>query len=139
MSFTADRNDIDPLCRIVSADTNDANNQHRRLCVAVLTSSYFKEMVRYPQPNVYSCNEEEVAFRIAEPDGRTYTERMMRCSFTYVNPLKGQHFLYISRAYKSDHVFAYIRDPADQKLYLEVMCTNVTVVDELNSFDFVEQ
>jgi hypothetical protein len=46
--------------------------------------------------------------------------------------------LFISRSYLSNQVLVYLRDPLDGRIHLENLSTNVGIVDELNSFDFVE-
>ena len=68
-----------------------------------------------------------------------YHERVVLCHTKHVSPFKGERFLYISRAYRSGQVFVYRRDPWDEKIYLENLYTNVSIVDELNSFDFIEE
>jgi hypothetical protein len=46
--------------------------------------------------------------------------------------------VYVSRAYKSNEVFVYLEDDLEEKIYLENLYVNVSIVDELNSFDIVE-
>lgn len=111
--------------------------------MAISSSSEFKDKINYPLPNPHICEERLVSFRtsegIKEAAKKYYYERMTLCESTYVNPSLGDSFLYISRAYKSNEVFVYVLDRTDNKIYLENLSTNISVADELNSFDFVEE
>lgn len=126
---------VDPLCKLIPME-------HYRFCVAVSRSSYFAERIRYPQPTTSACSKEEVSFRtveaITKAAGKPYFERMTLCRLEYENFREGKCFLYISRAYLSNAVFVYRRDPTDGKIYLENLSTNISIVDEINSFDLVE-
>lgn len=132
---------IDPLCKQITAGT--PGNQHHRLCVAVCRSSYFKNQIDYPHIITYPCYKEEVSFRTEEgmkkAAGKSYVEQMTRChSMISGFPEIEDASIYISRAYLSNTVFVYRRDSNDGKIYLENLSVNISVVDELNSFDFVE-
>lgn len=110
--------------------------------MAVSRSAYFKEEIDYPrQGSTYNCVEKEVSFRTGEAiegaTGKTYHENMIPCHI--YNKLNTNDILYISRAYRSLQVFVYRADPSDGKIYLENLSFNICVVDELNSFDFVEE
>ena len=139
--FTVKRNDVDPLCKSVSNSKFDPRNQHYRFCVAVSRSAYFENEIMYPENIPYDCSIQEVSFRtvegLRETAGRIYHERMMFCSVEYSSLLGGGSFLYISRAYRSNEVFVYHRN-SDGMIYLENLSSNVSVADEINSFDFVE-
>lgn len=140
--FTAERNNFYPLCKVVSEETYDLNNEGQRLCAAVTTSSPFKDKIRYLQFPEHPCYLETVSFRseegVKKSYGKLYRERMTLCHSLFINPLMRESFMYISRAYRSNQVFVYLRDPLDQKIYLENLSINLSVVHELNSFDFVE-
>lgn len=136
--LTVESDDIDPLCKLILG-----NGQHLRFCVAISTSSYFEYIIRYPYGLNFACFKEKVSFKtteaIAEAAGKSYYERMIRCRSTYIAPLESDtSFLFISRAYLSNAVFVYRENPIDKKIYLENLSTNVSIVDEINSFDFVE-
>jgi len=62
---------------------------------------------------------------------------MTMCYFAHDIEEGNSHYLYISRAYQSNQVFD-IPDGSHQIIYLENLSINVTIKDELNSFDFVE-
>lgn len=132
-------NDVDPLCKLVMDDTYN-QNQYYRLCVVVSRSSYFKHELPYPDGwPIHSCEVKELSFRttaaLGEASGMSYYERMTHCTF---RDATGESYLYISRAYLSSQLFVYLLDPADGKLYLENLSTNISIVDELNSYDFIE-
>jgi hypothetical protein len=138
-------NEIDPLCKLVSERITDPNNQHYRFCVAVSRSAYFKDKVKYPPPTSgHGCRERKISFRteegVTEVATKSYYERMTPCYLTHVDPREGESVrLFISRAYLSNQVLVYRRDSADAKIYLENLSTRVSILDELNSFDFVEE
>lgn len=139
----AESDAIDPLCKLVSKDPYNFENQYFRLCVAVFRSSYFEDNTVYPEKrNSHACKMKEVSFRTKEAldaaNGRSYRERMIFCNSRYVEPDNEPIFLYISRAYLSNQVFVYQHDLSDGKIYLENLSTDISIVDELNSFDFVE-
>lgn len=144
MWFAAQDNRTDPLCKLVSNRLIDPNNQYHRLCVAVSRSSLYAAKIKYPHPgNIRTCDEIEVSFRTkrgsAKAAGVTYYERVVLCYSVLANRRrKKESFLYISRAYKSNQVFLYRFNPSDRKMYLENLMTNINIMDELNSFDFVE-
>jgi len=133
-------NDIDPLCKLISGET-DLRKQHYRFCVVVSRSSYFRDKIKYPRRKAHPCHEEYVSFRTAEgviaAAGKSFHERLMPCQFTPIDS-EEESFLFISRAYMSNQVFVYRRDLGNGKIYLENLSSNVSIVDELNSFDFVE-
>jgi len=85
---------------------------------------------------------EEVVLRTAdgirESAGVSYYERMITCPCGLLNPEHGIVNFYLSRAYMSTQIFVYLRDRENGKMYLKSLNTNVFMVDELNSFDFVE-
>lgn len=135
-----DEDDADPLCRLVP-DELPEQNQHYRLCVAVSRSSYFKSKVLYPGREVYPCVEMQVSFRTKEAlevADDLYYEKMIPCESRYADIRRGQSLMYISRAYKSNEVFVYTLDFSDGNIYLENLSTNISIIDEINSFDFVE-
>lgn len=136
-----ERKDLDPICKLISSETH----QHYRICVAVHRSSHFKDKLKYPPLTTNPCFEREVSFKtvqgIKEAAGKPHYERMLLCSSEYAHgQVGGKRFshLYISRAYRSNEVFVYLYDHTDKKIYLENFSTNIAIVDELNSFDFVE-
>lgn len=90
----------------------------------------------------YYCRKEKVSFKTEEgvklAAGKSYYERMTYCYTRSLVDGKELSFEYISRAYRSNEVFVYRRDTSNQKIYLENLSTNVSIADELNSFDFVE-
>lgn len=135
----AENNDIDPLCRLISVGER---NQHYRLCVAVSRSSYFKDIIEYPPKEFYPCELREISFRTAEAireaGHRRYVERMTLCRSIYVDSDEGDSLIFISRAYISNQVFVYEFDSLDNEVYLENLSTNISIVDELNSFDLIE-
>ena len=61
-------------------------------------------------------------------EGRLFHERMAFCGFGF----------YISRAYTSNEIFVYCKNVLDEKLYLENLSVNLSIIDGLNSFDFIE-
>ena len=130
------------MCSLVSGDQEDSNNQHFRLCVAVLRSSYFADKIQYPENLPSRCSEKKISFRsvetLAEGGTESFYERMTQCYSEYLELSQGPSHLYISRSYLSNSIFVYRRDPYDRKIYLENLSTNISIVDELNSFDFVE-
>ena len=127
---------------MVSADEEDPNNQHLRLCVAVLRSSYFADKIQYPENQPSRCYEEEISFRsieaLEEAGTESFYERMTQCYSEFLEPPEDPSDLYISRAYLSNAIFVYRRDPYDDKIYLENVSTNISIVDELNTFNIVE-
>lgn len=137
------RDDIDPLCKLISGKIN----QHSRLCTAINRSDYFKNKIRYPNTEPYPCDEQKISFKTAEGveeariSGKSYHERMILCLISmFIDREETESFtdLFISRAYKSNYVFVYIRNPSNGKIYLENISSNISVIDELNSFDFTE-
>ena len=110
--------------------------------MSVSRSSYFRGKIRYPGQVAYSCDEREISFRTRDARNKagkkSYRERMIHCHTGYVKPQEGENLLYVSRAYKSNEIFAYSYNPSDAKYYLENLSTDVSIIDELNSFDFVE-
>ena len=84
----------------------------------------------------------EISFKTAdgikEAAGKTYHERMTSCVCRALDPDEDVASFYLSRAYISDHVLVYTKRNSDGKIYLENLSTNVNIVDEINSFDFVE-
>lgn len=70
---------------------------------------------------------------------RSYYERMTFC-YSKRNPGSPGNKVYISRAYRSNHVFVYTVDSSNGKIYLHNMSGNVglNIVDEFNTFDVVE-
>lgn len=140
---TAEMNDIDPFCKLVSGRKRDRKNQHHRLCAAVSRFSSLKDSFTYPDPFLTSpCKMEEVSFKTAdgikESMGKSYFERMTRCYSTAEEIDGKRDFLYISRAYKSTEVFVYRRLASDENIYLENLSTGMKIIDKLNSFDFLE-
>lgn len=141
---TGESNDIDPFCKLISGEVLDPNNQHYRFCVAISRSAHFKNKIKYPErAPTFPCNGVEVSFRTADgkskATGRLYYERMTLCLSKYEDFSDGDFVhLYISRAYRSNQLFVYFRDPLDGHVYLENLSTNLSIIDEFNSFDFVE-
>lgn len=135
--------DLDPICKLVSG--NILLNQSYRLCVEVLRSSYFKDMIKYPIPWLdRQCRRKQVSFRteegIKEANGKSYYEFMVRCNSTIYESFYKVSF-YISRAYTRNEVFVYSvrnEDRGDEVLYLENLSVNVGVVNEPIAFDDVE-
>jgi hypothetical protein len=128
MSHLAEQNYAnDPICQLVPMGSH--RNQHERLCVAVLGSSYFEGRDRYPRKPRFDegCSYREVSFqtyqarRIATDN---YYEWMIRCQAVVT-----ENVYYISRAYSSGRVFVYSMDSADGKVYLENLSTNVVITD----------
>lgn len=158
LSFIATSNEIDPLCKLVADEEITLNDQYYRLCVAVSRSSYFINKVKYPvEESSHFCRMGKVSFKTREVSEETkknsYYERMILCPLESVDRTEEHSYLnvehvdpnnkksvllYISRAYQSNQVFVYLYNFSDQKIYLENLSTNICVVDELNSFDFVE-
>lgn len=140
-SVAAENNSLDPLCKLVSEERGP-HNRHHRFCVAVSTSSYFEDQIRYPRHRPYPCYKEQIFFRttdgIQEAAGRSYYERMTRCLSISGNAEISWPMLYISRAYRSNEVLVYRRNSPDEKIYLENLSSNISIIDELNSFDFIE-
>lgn len=135
----AESNEIDPLCKLVSDRVIDPNNQHYRLCSAVSNSSYFKGKYSGWASRRGTCTRRKVSFRTVEgiknaADTEFY-ERMIFCGSTSLGP-GNVLILYISRAYLSNHVLVY--QGSRHAIYLENLSANISVVDELNSFDFIE-
>ena len=130
--FTAENNETDPFCKLVSGDDEDPNNQHYRFCVAVSKSSYFKDRLRYPWgTQSFHCEKRQVSFRTpegkAEAGDSEYFERMTMCQPT---PKKNEVItMYISRAYESNKVLVYLLDAPNGRIYLENLSTNVSVVE----------
>jgi len=111
----------------------------------VYRSSYFKDEVDRQRHSPHPCYKKEVSFRTPEAmkqaADRSYHEQMSLCFSTHGRPLQSQKhesFLYISRAYRSNQVFVYRQDREDERIYLENLSYNISIFDELNSFDFVE-
>ena len=133
-------NDIDPFCKLISSMADSPNNQTHRICMAVCTSSYYAH--RCALHAFLPCHEQKVSFRtldgIRESDGKLYRERMTSCYCILPDALHGIIQLYISRAYSSNRVFIYARNSSDGRIHLENLSTNLSILDELNSFDFVE-
>lgn len=69
-----------------------------------------------------------------------YDERLTSCSTNYLNEVgqKRKTTLFISRAYRSNEILVYRQNTFDEKVYLLNLVANVSILDELNSFDFVE-
>ena len=130
------------MCRLTLGEKDNPHNQHYRICVAVLTSQLLKDEIEYPkQSTSTSCSETEVSFKSTEAkdmtEGRTYKERIIECESRYVSRIE-KISLYVSRAYLSNVVFVYRRDSLDHRMYLVNMLSDVSITDELNSFDFFE-
>lgn len=132
----------DPVCRLISKERSD--NQHFRLCAIVLTSSYFITRFKYPtRVNAYAVFEDQISFRTTDANlrsvGKEYHERIVVCPVRIIDS-SHQTRVYISRAYKSNEVFVYLRDPSDGRLYLENLSVNVGIVHEpfTCNFDDVE-
>lgn len=139
--FTADSDDVDPLCKHVTKE--NVRNHYYRFCVAVARSLHFVDKIRYPTIGAtHDCRKREVSFRtpraMAQAAEKLFYERMMPCPCVELEPRKEKGFFYISRGYKSNGVFVYYQDLSDEKIYLENLSTNISIVDELNSFDFLE-
>ena len=45
---------------------------------------------------------------------------------------------YISRAYNPNQAFVYVQESSDDKLYLEILSTNVSIIRESYNFDDIE-
>ena len=129
--FTVKENHKDPLCKLISGDEYDSDNQHNRFCVAISKALHFeKEVPRkfgFPSP----CSEEEIAFKNSKATRRVYHERMTSCRST-----DGEIIFYFSRSYLSNGAFVYRRDT--EKIYLEALSTNLGIRDELNSLNTIE-
>ena len=135
---TAESNETDPLCKMISGDTKDPNNQHYRFCVAVSRSSHFKNELKYPYgTESYPCVEHEILFKTdagkAEAGNVRYFEQMTLC---HSRPLVGpvtDIYMYISRAYESNKLFVYLLAPTQHasngNVYLQNLFTNVSIVD----------
>ena len=129
--LTAEKNETGPLCTMISTNRNDPANQHYRICMAVCTSSNF----RYAQHAPQACRKEILSFRNTDVInhhllvGQSYYERMTICSCKHFSHNVVVDDVYISRAYKSNQVFVYRRDPANKKLFLDNLSTNISIVD----------
>lgn len=140
--FAARTDNQDPLCKL----TSESTNEHYRMCVVISTSSYFQTEIEYPRRVLRAINPcllKEIVFKTeageAEAANTSYHERMIPCYSTYKSPRVARSILYISRAYTSAQVFVYRPDSVNgNKVYLVNLSTRVEVVDELNSFEFVE-
>ena len=95
--------------------------------------------------NARYCEFRVVSFRTAEAveyaAGNSFYERMIPCVSRLTNARskkKSLAYFFISRAYTSNHVLVYQFDPSNGNIYLENLSSNVPIVDELNSFDLVE-
>lgn len=122
----AESNDADPLCKLVSGEIN----QYHRFCAAVTRSSYFKFEITHPRREPHPCSVEKVFFEttngVKEAAGKSYWERMTMCYST-------NRLYYISRAYKSNQILVYRRHSSDDKIYLENLSFNISLVDESQS------
>jgi len=131
---TAQNNETDPFCKLVSEDENDPNNQHHRFCVAVSKSSHFKNKLVYPwRVKAFPCERRQISFKtpegIVQAGNEKYFERMTRC-YSWTTLQSGKEIdIYISRAYESNKVLVYLLDSRDEKIYLENLSTNVVVVE----------
>lgn len=89
--------------------------------------------------HVYLGFEKEVSFRteeaLVQSAGESYRERMMICFLRTID-FNIPTSVYISRAYESNQVFVYSQDFLDQKIYLENLVVNVSIVHEPLSFNF---
>lgn len=98
-------NHLHPLCRLISDDEGDPNNQHTRLCtVAVTSSSHFKdEFLKSTDGD--RCSKKEISFKtkvgIEEIEGRKYYEHVTHCCSSLAED-GTKTYLYISRAYRSN-------------------------------------
>ena len=131
------------MCKLLSRNEDDPENQHSRLCSAVSRSSDFINKVRYPfAASTHSCFFRKVSFQTQnakkEEAGVAYYELMTLCNLSWIDRRESDRFLYISRAYKSNAIFVYRDAPSPGKIYLHNLSINIDIVDELNSFDFVE-
>ena len=116
------------------------------MCLAVAKSTQFKDIsLEYPDKDPDFCYVHEVSFKRtrdeekgAESAPRSFYERLLPCRFPKVWPRNEEAIFYISRAYRSNQVFVYSRDPESRKIYPRNISTDVDIVDELNIFDFVE-
>lgn len=118
---------------MISDELFDLNDQHYRLCVAVLGSFSYKKLIKYPERDVWPCWTKRISFRTPEgkkeaADG-AYFERVTLCHSTYVNSDLGEMVLYISRGYESNRIFVY-RHNVDDSIYLENLSTNIDVVED---------
>jgi len=133
---------------MISGNTVDPNNQHYRFCVAVARSSYFGGKLGYPEGTwSHPCVEREILFRTSagmqEAGGERYFERVSLCCTKQLKGSAGEIIytrMYISRAYESDKMF-YLLAPSedgtyhiaqrasDEKVYLENLSTNLSIVD----------
>lgn len=140
---TAERDDLDPLCKLISKSILE--NQHYRLCVALFRSSYFKDKFAYPiLENRYReirCYETVISFKteeaIRQAADNIYSERMTKCRTVSLDT-NAEVSLYVSRAYITHQVFLYRRDPSDQKIYLENLTVDLNLITDYNFFDDVE-
>lgn len=106
----------------------------------------YKEEFLYPMRMPHNCEVNKVSFRTTEAikevtfnGSSTYFERMMPCSLYHPQPDEDETVtLYISRAYMSNQVFVYRLNPTTNEIFLENLSFNVSILDELNSFDFPE-
>jgi len=104
---------LDPVCRLNLG--NSGYNQLFRLCVIVLTSSYFKGRVGYPyrvdlqQPSHFV---EGVSFQTEEGKNksgdRQYHELVVQCWASKIDTENDVEIYYISTAYTEHQVFVYV-------------------------------
>ena len=139
--LTVDSGTVDPLCKFII--WWDDYNFYDRLCMAVCNSAYFVDQFNYAVYRPHECQINKVSFRteegMDESAGKSYRERMACCFCINTRQMLAETYVYISRAYMSNRIFIYRHDTSDhEKIYLETVMTNLNVVDELNSFDFVE-
>ena len=136
---TATNSALDLVCKLNSDRLED--NKLFRLCVIVLTASYFKKWVAYPLRSYNVCFEEEIAFETDEGEqkafGNTYKELTVECWAKMINDDPRKYS--ISRAYNPNEVFVHNKDKSSNKLYLEALVKNVSIVHESYNFDKPEE
>ena len=138
---------IDPLCKLItSTASDDSSNEHDRFCSKICASSYFSDdrMAKYSLITAtLPCQSIEISFRtldgIKSAAEETYRELMAPCLCRFLGSIDGLNYLYISRAYVSNQILVYNGGHMDGRIYLENLSTHVSIVDEINSFDFVEE
>ena len=136
---------MDPMCKLLTADSRDSINQHYRFCVAISRSLFYEDEFLYPMRMPQLCSLRKISFRRREVAKKVtkklsgYFERVTLCRSQHPGPSrKDDTQLFISRAYMSDRIFVYRLDPTSNRLYLENLSINVSIVDELNSFELPE-
>lgn len=111
----------------------------------MLNSSYFEGKLKYfPEDKEFKgeCEKKEISFQAEQIDFvdelLAYKEWMLLCPSQQVEKNVTAFQYFVSRAYSSEQVFVYTRDPSTEEIFLESVGKNISIVVDDISIPFVD-